>query len=138
MALLCDEDYRILKESGLNHEEEERQRFLVINNFPLPSGLYVHGSETLEQVEVLWVIPTDYNTSGGDMFWVYPPLARTDGKAIPATFGFGGGDARYFQDKEYCRWSRHWDVTAWKPKVDNIQKILDRIEWALKNPDTKQ
>ncbi|MBI1919680.1 MAG: hypothetical protein HYS23_01225 [Geobacter sp.] len=138
MGLLFDEDYRIIEESGLEHDEDETQRFLLIKNFPLPPGLYGHGGEALDQVEVLWVVPSDYNTSGGDMFWVHPALSRVDGKEIPAAFGFGGGDARHFKSKEYCRWSRHWNATAWKPKVDNIQKVLDRIEWALRNPDTKR
>ena len=86
----------------------------------------------LRQVEVLWIVPSDYNTSGGDMFWVHPALSRADGKEIPSVFGFGGGDARHFKGKEYCRWSRHWNSASWKPKTDNIHKVLDRIEWALK------
>ncbi|MRR55717.1 MAG: hypothetical protein EG822_14635 [Deltaproteobacteria bacterium] len=138
MALLFDEDYRILEESGLEYEEDEAQRFLLIKNFPLTPGFYIHSGVTLELVEVLWIVPSDYNTSGGDMFWVHPALSRTDGKAIPNVFGFGGVDARQFKGKEYCRWSRHWDIATWKSKVDNIQKVLGRIEWALKYPDAKR
>jgi hypothetical protein len=33
------------------------------------------------------------------------------------------------------RWSRHWNTHPWKAKVDKVQTILDRLEWALKNPD---
>ena len=138
MALLFDEDYQTLEESGLEHEEDQTHRFLVIKNFPLTNGLYVHAGVPLDQVEVLWIVPPDYNTSGGDMFWVHPALSRADGKAIPNVYGFGGGDARHFNGKEYCRWSRHWNRTSWKPKSDNIQKVLNRIEWALKNPDAKR
>lgn len=138
MALLFDEDYELLRNVGLNYEESEAERFLVIKNFPLSHGLYVNGGVPLEQVEVLWVVPPDYNMSGGDMFWVHPPLTRADGKTIPCAFGYGGGDARYFDGREYCRWSRHWNAVTWKPKVDNIQKVLDRIEWALKRPDANQ
>jgi hypothetical protein len=135
MALLYDEDYLYLKESGLEYEEGEAQRFLVIKNFPLSPGLYVYVGKPIDQVEVLWVVPSDYNTSGGDMFWVHPPLTRADGKGIPAAFCFGNGDPRHFNGKEYCRWSRHWNSGTWKPKIDNIQKVLDRIEWALRIPD---
>ncbi len=138
MALLYDDDYQILKEAGLKYEEGDAQRFLLIKNFPLSPGLYVHAGQSLAQVEVLWIVPPDYNTSGGDMFWVHPALERSDGKAIPAVFGYGGGDARHFKDREYCRWSRHWEASSWRPKVDNIQKVLDRIEWALKNTDAKR
>ena len=138
MTLLTDEDYEILKEVGLEFEEDPKQRFLVILNFPLLPDLYSHEGQALDQVEVLWIVPADYNTSGGDMFWVHPPLVRTDGKAIPNTFAFGGGDPRHHNGKEYCRWSRHWKPTSWRPKIDNIQKVLDRIEWALKRPDTNK
>ncbi len=138
MPLLFDGDYQILQESGLEVEEDENQRFLVIKNFPLAPGLYVHNGNVLTQVEVLSVIPANYNTSGGDMFWVHPALVRADGKAIPNVACFGGGDARHFKGKEYCRWSRHWPAESWKAKVDNIQKVLDRIEWALEKPDAKK
>lgn len=138
MALLFDEDYQILRDSGLEYEEDERQRFLVIKNFPLPLDVYVHTGVALEQVEVLWIVPPNYNTSGGDMFWVNPALERADGKAIPAAFGFGGGDPRHHNGKEYCRWSRHWKAETWKPKIDNIEKVLGRIEWAFTNPDTNK
>jgi hypothetical protein len=135
MALLFEEDYQILKESCLEYDEDEAQRFLVIKNFPLASGLYLNGGTSLDQVEVLWVVPANYNTSGGDMFWVHPPLVRADGKAIPNAAGFGGPEPRRFKGKEYCRWSRHWTPESWKPKTDNIQKVLDRIDWALRKPD---
>jgi len=84
MALLFDEDYQILEASGLEYDEDETQRFLVIKNFPLTNDLYVHSGVDLEQVEVLWVVPSDYNTSGGDMFWVHPALSRGDGQEIPS------------------------------------------------------
>ena len=136
MPLLHDEDYQILKESGLMYEEDEAQRFLVIKNFSLSPGFYIYEGQPIDQVEVLWIVPPDYNTSGGDMFWVHPPLTRADGKGIPGAFGLGGGDSRQFNGKEYCRWSRHWNPGTWRSKIDNIHKVLDRIEWALKNPDT--
>jgi hypothetical protein len=138
MPLLFDTDYQTLQEAGLEVEEDEAQRFLVIKNFPLPPGLYSYNGNVLSHVEVLWIVPANYNTSGGDMFWVHPALARADGKAIPAVAFFGGGDSRRFKDKEYCRWSRHWPAASWKAKVDNIQKVLDRIEWALKKPDANK
>ena len=140
MPLLFDDDYIVLKETGLKYEEEEASRFLVIMNFPLLVGLYVHAANPIELVEVLLVIPPNYNTSGGDMFWVHPALKRANGKTIPnVAEDFGRPDARFYKNREYCRWSRHWNKAgAWKPKVDNIQKVLDRIEWALKKPDANK
>ena len=135
MRLLFDEDYDILKSSGLEYVEDHGNRYLVLKNYPLSDGLYIYNGQAISTVEVLTIIPPNYNMNGGDMFWTHPFLSRTDGKAIPATMTFGGGDARFFEGKEYCRWSRHFKADSWRAKVDNIEKILSRIEWALKNPD---
>jgi len=140
MPLLFDEDYTILKDSGLDYKQDEGNRFLVIENYPLPPGFYVSSQDKqpLEKVAVLLVIPSNYNTSGCDMLWVHPALERADGKIIPNVFTHGKSDARFFEGKEYCRWSRHFGTEAWSPKNDNIQKILDRVEWALRNPDANK
>ena len=138
MALLFDEDYQTLTDSGIEYEEDEANRFLVLKNFPLETGLYSYDNVSLDRVEVLVGIPPNYITSGNDMFWTHPELKRSDGKVIPNANGFGQGDARHYNDKEYCRWSRHFPPNSWRPKVDNIQKILDRVEWALRNPDAKK
>ncbi len=138
MPLLHENDYQILEDSGLEYVEEESVRFLVIKNYPLPDGKYVSDGKILKTVEILVVIPGNYNTIGCDMFWVFPLLKRADGKNIPNVSEVGGSDPRHFKGKEYCRWSRHYKPNTWKPKVDNIQKILDRIEWALRNPDANK
>lgn len=134
MALLFDEDYRFLQETGLEYEEDANNHFLILKNFPLADGLYVANSQPVNAVDVLNVVPQNYNTAGCDMFWVYPQLARADGKAIPAISGHNE-DSRTHNGIEYCRWSRHWNTWPWKAKVDNVRTILSRLEWALKNPD---
>lgn len=134
MSLLFDEDYQILAEAGLAYEEDEASRFLILKGFPLTEGLYVSGGKPISAVDVLNVIPANYNTDGCDMFWVYPQLARADGKAIPQISG-PNVESRTHNGVEYCRWSRHWNKNPWKPKVDKVRTILSRIEWALKNPD---
>jgi len=134
MSLLFDDDYEVLKEAGFEYEEDENSRFLIIKNFPLAEGLYVAGDKPVTSVAVLSVIPTNYNTAGCDMFWVHPQLSRADKKTIPAI----SGPNEYSNTHKgivYCRWSRHWNKHPWKPKVDKVRTILDRIEWALKNPD---
>lgn len=139
MALLLDEDYEILESSGLEYEEDESNRYLILTNFPLKDGLYVHDGDPLTEVEVLVEIPPNYNTQGNNMFWTYPVLKRADGKAIPRASDVNGTDPRHYDGKEYCRWSRHWNKPkSWKPKEDNIQKIIDRITWALTKPDANQ
>lgn len=138
MSLLFDEDYEILNDSGLDIEEDEINRYLIIKNYPLQKSFYHYNGQVFESVEVLILIPSNYNTCGNDMFWTYPPLSRIDGLPIPAVLGIGGGDSRFYQEKEYCRWSRHYDSSSWAPKEDNIQKILGRIEWSLKNPNSQK
>jgi hypothetical protein len=137
MSLLLDEDYQYLAGTGLEVDEDERSRFVIFRDFPLPKGMYKDGAETLEAVDVLFVVPGNYNASGGDMFWVHPFLTRVDGKAIPAVSG-PRQDSRTHAGTEYTRWSRHWNGKPWKPKVDNIQTVVDRITWALANPDAKR
>lgn len=138
MSLLFDEDYDILKSSGLVYEEDETSRYLIIKDYPLKPNLYKYNDMPIDKVDVLVVIPANYNTSGTDMLWIYPALKKVDNTLIPSTMDFGGADARFFGGKEYCRWSRHYHPNSWSPKIDNIQKILSRIEWALRNPDSQK
>ncbi len=134
MDLLFEEEYEILKASGLIVEEDVQNRFLVIKNYPLKKGLYTSNGIVLNEIEVLLMIPPNYNTSGGDMFWTYPDITRVDGIPIPAY----GGDPRVFDGKNYNRWSRHWNPQLWRSKIDNIETLLNRIEWALQNPSANR
>jgi hypothetical protein len=136
MSLLLDSDYEILKESGLKYLEDENNRFLILQNYPLPHGLYLANGNPITEVEVLVIIPSNYNTAGTDMLWTYPCIKRADGGPLPNVCTNGGGDNRFHGNREFCRWSRHYEPRSWKPKQDNVQKILDRIEWALQNPTT--
>lgn len=137
MGLLLDDDYAYLAESGLAYVEVEAPRFLIFRDFRLPAGVYKSGTEIRDVVDVLYVIPGNYNASGGDMFWVYPYLERVDGKVIPNVNG-PGQDSRTQDGIEYLRWSRHWHNKPWRPKIDNVQTIVDRITWAFAHPDAKR
>jgi hypothetical protein len=134
MSLLFDEDYSNLNDRGLTYDESEQQRFFIFTQFQLPLNLY-----TISSCDVLVVIPANYNQDGNDMFWTNPRLIRTDGKPIPATMDPGGGDSRIWNDREFCRWSRHWPAGngVWRPGKDNIISIYRRIEWALWHPDAQ-
>lgn len=137
MALLLDEDYAYLTEAGIEFEEDEANKFLIFRNFPLPEGLYNAGADVRTSVDVLYIIPSNYNTTGGDMFWVNPSLTRVDGVVIPAVSG-PGQDSRTHANIEFLRWSRHWGNKPWKPKIDNVRTIVDRLTWAFTNPDAKR
>ncbi|RWC01608.1 MAG: hypothetical protein EOQ57_13355 [Mesorhizobium sp.] len=139
MSLLFDSDYETLHKADVNFEEEESTRFLIFKSFPLPEGIYQGGGKPADVVDVLYVIPENYNSSGGDMFWVHPRLHRADGKPIPNTGGPGPNeDSRMHKGTVFCRWSRHWYKNPWKPKVDDVQTIMDRISWAFKYPDARR
>jgi hypothetical protein len=133
MPLLFDADYTYLNENKLRFEEDEETRFLIFRDFPLPEGVYVAGGEVRATVDVLYIIPPNYNTEGGDMFWVNPQLAKADGEVIPNISG-PNEDSRTYGGIEFLRWSRHWNNRPWKPKVDSASTIVDRLTWAFANP----
>lgn len=134
MSLLFDEDYSNLNDRRLTYAESEQQRFFIFTQYQLPPNLY-----TVASCDVLVVIPANYNQDGNDMLWTNPRLIRTDGKPIPATNDSGGGDNRIWNDREFCRWSRHWPSGAgiWRPGKDDIISIYRRIDWALQHPDAQ-
>lgn len=137
MTLLFDDDYKVLENSGIHIEEDEPNRFIVFKNFCLPEGTYEVDGLPAKNVDVLYILPATYNSEGGDMLWTYPRLFLKGGAVVPST-GAPNEDSRTHKGLIFCRWSRHWNKTPWKPKVDNIQTILDRITWAFKYPDAKR
>ncbi|WP_136420356.1 E2/UBC family protein [Herbaspirillum sp. ST 5-3] len=137
MSLLFDSDYEYLKEVGQEYVEDEASRFLILKRFPLPNGVFKVGEIPSTSVDVLYIIPPNYNTEGGDMFWLNCRLERVDGKPIPNISG-PGEDSRTHDGVEYLRWSRHWHNKPWRPKNDNIEQIISRLTWAFANPDAKR
>ena len=133
MNLLTSNDYDCLNKMGLQSIEVPDQHFLILKDYELPEGIY-----NVNKCNILVIIPNNYPDAGNDMFWVHPELYRSDGKQIPAAFKFGGNDARHHDNKEYCRWSRHWDNNQrWNPSEDGISTIINRLTWCLNNPDCK-
>ncbi|HHC6614289.1 TPA: E2/UBC family protein [Vibrio parahaemolyticus] len=134
MPLFLDEDYIALKERSVSYIEDVTQRFFVIQDYKLPEGVYRQ-----EFCDVLVVIPKNYPQAGNDMFWTNPRLVRSDGKVIPQTNNEGAGDNRRYNEKEFCRWSRHWNrgPSIWQPGKDNVVTILRRLDWAFRRPDAR-
>lgn len=134
MPLFLNEDYNALRERKIDFVEDEGQRYFVIQGYKLPEGLYKQ-----DYCDVLIIIPVNYPQAGNDMFWTHPRLVRTDGKPIPQTNEYGGGDNRSYQGKELCRWSRHWNQgsSMWQPGKDDVVTILRRIDWAFRRPDAR-
>jgi len=135
MPLLFESDYAKLRERNLTYEESEANRFFIFTQYLLPSDVYNEAG-----CDVLVVIPPNYNQDGNDMFWTYPHLRRLSGVPIPAANNPGSGDNRFWNGREFCRWSRHWNPQGkrvWRPGYDDIISIYRRIDWALKNPDAR-
>jgi len=133
MPLLLESDYQRLGDAGLNFEEDLAQRFFIFLQVSLPRGMY-----TVDSCDALVVVPPNYPQAGNDMFWTFPRLVRSDGRAIPATNELGSGDSRVWSDREFCRWSRHWDpssIAGWRPGKDDVMSIYRRVEWALRHPE---
>lgn len=133
MPLLLDSDYERLREGCLAYEEDAAHRFFVFCSLKLGEAQY-----QVATCDALVVIPQNYPQAGNDMFWTFPRLRRPDGRQIPATLDPGGGDNRFCNGREFCRWSRHWDPSSssgWRPGKDDIMTIYRRVVWALKFPD---
>ena len=135
MPLLIDEDYEYLTEIGHTYEEDPECRRFVVRAFVLPEGTYSTNGVPTVEVDVLIEIPSNYNLSGPDMFWVSPYLTLADGSEIPAANR--GADPRSFNGVTFERWSRHWGHLAWRPGLDSIETLIDRLTWAFAHPDPR-
>lgn len=91
---------------------------LFIENFPIPPG-YDRGRSTL-----MLLIPTGYPGAALDMFYFYPPLARSDDQSIDAL-----ADEAHFKT-DWQRWSRHYE---WTPGEDSIVSHVEYVLNELKN-----
>jgi hypothetical protein len=131
--MLLDEDYEYLRDIEQEVEEDEDRRFLIFKHFPLPDGIYWASGAPVTAADVLIELPSVYNNSGPDMFWTYPYLTLAGGAQIKNALP--GADVRNHNDRTYERWSRHWGKAGWRPRVDNISTVVDRLNWAFKYPD---
>jgi len=122
MPLLIPEDYEYLAKCTMRVEEDEATRYLMFRAWSLPPNLY-----TVDTVDVLVTIPTNYNDQGNDMFWVYPPLQRKDGQPISNLIQ----NEKHYAGLAWQRWSRHWEQRPWRVGIDNVRSIKRRIAWCL-------
>lgn len=131
--MLLDEDYEYLRDIAQEVEEDADRRFVIFKNFPLPAGIYEAAGVPALAVDVLIELPSVYNNSGPDMFWTDPYLTLAGGAPIKAAGQ--GADIRNHDGRRFERWSRHWGKVGWKPRIDNVSTIVDRINWAFMHPD---
>lgn len=93
-------------------------QWVLIHDFPSDEG-YNHPT-----VSIAIRLETGYPQAALDMVYVYPHLARKDGKPIPQT------DNRQAIDrKQWQRWSRHrTNVHPWRPGQDSLETHIYLIE----------
>jgi hypothetical protein len=70
-------------------------------------------------VTIAFRIEGGYPPAKLDMVYVYPPLARADGRAIPTV------STQSIDGKEFQRWSRHYE---WREGVDSVATHHIRME----------
>jgi hypothetical protein len=117
---LNPEDDKFLEEYGLPWETiaEGAQRWVLMHSFPTHSG-YNHPAVTIAVR-----LETGYPRTELNMVYVFPSLARTDGRPIGQVEFTQSLDGRSFQ-----RWSRHRTAEGpWVPGVDNLESHVVLVE----------
>ncbi len=116
---LPQDDIDWLCNTGLNYElvSEESVLRVVLYDFLVPPG-YNHN-----EVDVNVRIDPGYPDTQIDMVYVYPPLARADGRPMHAL------SQDPFDGKIWQRWSRHrTPANPWRPGIDNLSTHFGLIE----------
>jgi hypothetical protein len=116
---LLSEDEAFLNSLALPWEAiVDGSPWVLVHEFPTHAG-YNHPQAT-----VAVRIETGYPQAQLDMVYVFPALARTDGKAIGRTESTQAIDGKSFQ-----RWSRHRTaVNPWIADEDNLGTHLQLVE----------
>jgi Prokaryotic E2 family E len=116
---LLPDDQRFLDEYGLSWETiADGSLWVLIHDFPTHEG-YNH-----QRVTAAVRIETGYPKTELNMVYIFPALARKDGKTIGATNAKQQLDGKTFQ-----RWSRHrTKENPWKIGRDNLGSHVILIE----------
>ena len=121
---LPQEDFDWLNDTAGRYELVAAGNVLrvVLYDFPIPSGYNRREADVNVRIE------TGYPDTQIDMVYVYPALARTDGKPIKAIA------TDQFDGKRWQRWSRHrTPANPWRPGVDNLATHFGLVEhWFLR------
>lgn len=126
--LLPERDHEFLDARGLTWEtvKDASAQWLLIHDFPVLAGY------NCEKVIAALMITPGYPDAQIDMVYFYPPLVRTDGRAIntPADQPLNG--------KIYQRWSRHrTGQNPWRPGEDDVSTHLLLVEGWLEKELTR-
>jgi len=115
---LPEADETFLDSLGLTWETliEANLRWLILREFPLPAG---YGREV---ADIAILIQANYPPGLIDSAYIYPILARIDGRTIPNANGSQLIDGRTWQF-----WSRHrTQENIW---IDGEDDLASHIHW---------
>ena len=124
MSLLpvADSEYLSQKEVSFEEIKEGGQNAIILKNIVLPENKYDQ-----ETTDVLVLLPNGYNDIGPDMFYTSPRIKLKDrnsyAKAADVPHAFNG--------ITWQRWSRHAQNSDWRPGIDGIRTLVQRIKHAL-------
>ncbi|MBA3272287.1 MAG: hypothetical protein H0T11_00240 [Chthoniobacterales bacterium] len=117
--LLPETDMEYLDAQGLHWETviEPGWQWLLLHDFPVPDGY------NARRVTAAVSICAGYPDAPLDMVYFYPPLARTDGRAINCL------TTQVIDGKSFQRWSRHrTGQNPWRPGEDDLAAHLALVE----------
>lgn len=119
---LLEADEQYLDGLGLVWEtESDGKRWLIIHDYPLPAGY------TATKVALALLIPPTYPQAQIDMFYMYPAVQLSSGRAIAAA-----QHEKQIRGLPFQRWSRHRGPgSKWNPSVDNVVTHLALVETAI-------
>lgn len=109
-------DQKFLSEridNGIEIVNEINMTCLVLTGFALPRGF------DAESADLLLRISPGYPDVAPDMWWFDPPIARQDGKQIPAT-----DVVEHYLGRTWQRWSRHLSQGQWRSGLDGLENYL--------------
>lgn len=112
-------DREFLENSGLKWRAaiDGGNRWLILEGWKLPTG-YNHT-----HVRLGLLVPPSYPDDELDMVYVYPDLARLDGK------GINNLSQHHACGIVWQRWSRHrTEVNPWRPGVDDLASHLSLVD----------
>jgi hypothetical protein len=114
-----EQDEAFLNSYGLRWETIlDGSSWVLLHGFPLPDGYNV------PEVSLAIRMEGGYPLTALDMMYVYPPLARRDGRPIAQVQTIQQIDGRAFQ-----RWSRHrTGVNPWVPGQDSLETHIYLVE----------
>lgn len=119
--VLTQDDIRYLEEKKIIYEPFPSGE-VIFKTYALPPGRY-----NTPHADILVILPSGYNDTGPDMFYANPWLMLVPENKHPRCTE----SPHDFSGIRWQRWSRHEEGGSWRPGIDGIKTVLQRINYAL-------